>query len=237
MSAAYASFRRRFFSSPHTQWKSYCAGLMGLLLLFGGGACNKISGEQAAASLNKESPKRKATFRVVPCPVHRWVQGLGKVQAGNTAHEITLIAKIRDWPETHQVGAGQKIEFRADRFPEARFEGTIASIQKDNNSTGMSAHIRVTTGREQLRIGDLVLIDILQEEKSMLGVPKTALLFKEGRFFVLVLAEGQTVKKEVNPLFANSDQPLFAVSDSMILLQGLTEGDEVLVDAIAEESA
>ncbi len=101
---------------------------------------------------------------------------------------------------------------------------------------GMSASIRVTSGQEHLPADEVFLIHILQEEKTALAVPQTALLFKDGRFYVYLVAGGQKKRTEVKPLFL-SDQPLFAASDQFVAIAGLHEGDEVLLEAIWEESA
>jgi len=235
MCAIHAISYKIFFTPVRLAGKYCFLGLIGFPLLFGFNACSRTSEGGLEAQI-KETPRNiRLTYRVVPQPAQRWVEGIGKLRAGDGKEKI-LVVELHELSEKAQLEPGQKIEFKVDRFPDTRFKGAIINVQDIKNLSGISVSIRVATGLEHLNPDDFFLIHILQEEKSMLAVPQTALLFKEGRFYVYLLSEGQIRQQEVRPLFL-SEQPLFAVSPKLVAIAGIKEGDEVLMEAIAEESA
>jgi hypothetical protein len=237
MCAIHGRSQKVFFTPVRIAGKCCFLGLIGLPLFFGWSACSRSSEKQAPGHLREKSQGVGLTCRVVPHPVQGWIESIGKVRTGKTVQEKILDFQVQEPRQEVKLTSGRKIEFKADRFPEKRFQGTIISVQETKDSSGISASIRVTTGQEMFSPDDFLLIRILQEEKSILAVPKTALLLKEGRFYVYLVAAGRTKLKEIKPLFAGSELPLFTVSNNLVAIEGLNEGDEVLLEAIWEDSA
>jgi len=237
MCAIHGRSQKVFFTPVRSACKCCFLGLIGLLLFCEWSACCRSPEKQAPENLREQSQGVRPTYRVVPYPVQGWIESIGKVRTGKTGQEKILDFQVEKPQQEMKLASGRKIQFKADRFPEKRFQGTIIRVQETKNSSGISASIQVTTGQEMFKPDDFFLIRILQVEKSMLSVPKTALLLKDGRFYVCLVAAGRAKLKEIKPLFAASDRPLFPVSDNLVAIEGLKEGDEVLLEAIWEDSA
>jgi hypothetical protein len=68
---------------------------------------------------------------------------------------------------------------------------------------------------------------ILNGKKRFPVVPKTALLYKDGKFTVYLSAGGKYEIKEV--------KPALDVSEKLIAVEGLKDGDEIILSAIGLE--
>ena len=65
---------------------------------------------------------------------------------------------------------------------------------------------------------------ILNGKKRFPVIPKTALLYKDGKFRVYLNVAGKYEIKEV--------KPAFDVSEKLIAVEGLQDGDEIVLSAI-----
>ncbi len=67
----------------------------------------------------------------------------------------------------------------------------------------------------------------MNEKQRLPVIPKTALLYKDGRFEVYLKSGEKNVLVEV--------KPAFEVSEKMIAISGLKEGDEIVLSAMEME--
>jgi len=70
-------------------------------------------------------------------------------------------------------------------------------------------------------------IKIGNGRKKLPVVPKTALLYKEGKFSVYLRVEGRNELREV--------KPILDIAEKFMAVEGLKEGDEVVLSAIELE--
>jgi multidrug efflux pump subunit AcrA (membrane-fusion protein) len=70
-------------------------------------------------------------------------------------------------------------------------------------------------------------IKITNAKKKLPVVPKTALLYKDGKFSVYLRVANKNVVKEV--------KPVFDAGEKFMAVEGLKEGDEVILSAIELE--
>ena len=70
-------------------------------------------------------------------------------------------------------------------------------------------------------------MEILRDETTLPVIPKTAVVYKQGKFFVYI-KDGDTINlREISP---KGD-----VDDRFMSVEGISEGDEIVLSAIDKE--
>jgi cobalt-zinc-cadmium efflux system membrane fusion protein len=142
--------------------------------------------------------------------------------------KVMVVANIYD-TEISNIQKGKDVHFSTDIFPDALFNGVVTNISdaSDPDSKTIKTYIRITGGPHLFKQNMFLKLKILNGKKRFPVVPKTALLYKDGKFTVYLSVGGKVELKEV--------KPSFDVSEKMIAVEGLKDGDEVVLSAIALE--
>jgi len=121
---------------------------------------------------------------------------------------------------------GEEVTFYADVLPASVFKGTISYISdvEDMDSKTVKTYIKNLNGTRFFRQNMFLNIRILVGEKQMPVVPKTTLIFKDGKFFVN--------KKQGKRFELVEVKPAGSASNKMMTVEGLKEGDEIAYSAI-----
>jgi membrane fusion protein, heavy metal efflux system len=143
--------------------------------------------------------------------------------------KVVVVANIYD-TDIRQVQKGKKVTFYADVFPDTAFEGLIKYISdtSDADTKTVKTYIQILGQENPFRQNMFLKIRIMNGRKNLPVVPKTALLYKDGRFCVYLKAGGKQEIKEV--------KPVRDAGEKMMAVEGLKEGDEIVVSAIEMEN-
>lgn len=140
-------------------------------------------------------------------------------------NKVVVVANIYD-SEISNVHKGKEVTFSTDIFPDKTFKGTVTYVSdtSDADSKTVKTYIRITGSPQLFKQNMFLRMKIFNGKMKIPVVPKTALLYKDGRFTVYLSVDGKYEIKEV--------KPSFDVSDKLIAVEGLKDGDEVVPSAI-----
>jgi cobalt-zinc-cadmium efflux system membrane fusion protein len=142
--------------------------------------------------------------------------------------KIVVVANIYDTDIVH-VQKGKEVTFYTDIFPNTPFKGMVKYISdtSDADTKTIKTYIRILSAQSLLRQNMFLKIKIANAKKRLPVVPKTALLYKDGKFSVYLRVEGRNELKEV--------KPVLDVSEKLMAVEGLKKGDEIVLSAIQLE--
>jgi cobalt-zinc-cadmium efflux system membrane fusion protein len=143
-------------------------------------------------------------------------------------NKVMVVASIYD-TDISKLQKGKEVVFYTDIFPNARLRGVVTYISdsSDVDTKTVKTYIRILGEQSLFKQNMFLRIRILNENKKLPVVPKTALLYKDGKFEVYIQDGGKFELKEV--------KPVFEVSEKQIAVEGLKEGDEIVLSAIEME--
>ena len=140
-------------------------------------------------------------------------------------NKVMVVANNYD-TEISNVHKGKEVDFTTDVFPNTLFKGVVSYISdaSDPDSKTIKTYIRITGGQQLFKQNMFLRMKILNGKKRFPVIPKTALLYKDGKFSVYVSLGGRYEIREV--------KPSFDVSEKLIAVEGLNDGDEIVLSAI-----
>jgi cobalt-zinc-cadmium efflux system membrane fusion protein len=138
--------------------------------------------------------------------------------------KIVVVANIYDTDIGH-VGKGKTVTFYTDIFPNVPFKGEIKYISdtSDPDTKTIKTYIRILS-ENPFRQNMFLKIKITNGKKVLPVVPKTALLYKDGKFSVYLRVGEKNDLKEV--------RPVVEVGEKFMAVEGLKDGDQVVLTAI-----
>lgn len=141
---------------------------------------------------------------------------------------VMVVANIYD-TEISNVHKGKEVTFSTDIYPNSLFKGVVTYISdaSDPDSKTIKTYIRIIGTPQVFKQNMFLKMKILNGKKIYPVVPKTALLYKDGKFTVYLSVGGKYELKEV--------KPAFDVSDQLIAVEGLKDGDEIVLSPIGLE--
>ncbi len=139
--------------------------------------------------------------------------------------KVMVIANIYD-TDIPKIQKNQVVSFYTDVFPDIRFKGHITYISdvEDMESKTVKTYIRIQNQRNIFKQNMFLKIKIFDKEKYLAVIPKTALIYKNGIFYVNVKDREQIELKQVKPIRDTSDK--------LMAVDGLKEGEEIVYSAI-----
>jgi membrane fusion protein, heavy metal efflux system len=142
--------------------------------------------------------------------------------------KVVVVANIYD-TDIRQVQKGKRVTFYSDIFPNTPFEGLIKYISdtSDADSKTIKTYIQIIGNENPFRQNMFLKIKITNGRKMAPVVPKTALLYKDGKFTVYIKVGSKFELREV--------RPVGDVSEKVMAVEGLKEGDEVVLSALELE--
>ena len=141
---------------------------------------------------------------------------------------VMVVASIYD-SDIGSIQKGKEVHFYTDVFENVQFKGVVIYVSdtSDAETKTVKTYIRILSDQNLFKQNMFLRIKILNAKKRLPVVPKTALLYKDGKFEVYV-KEGEEVRlKEI--------KPAIEVSEKMIAVEGLKEGEEIILSAIDRE--
>jgi cobalt-zinc-cadmium efflux system membrane fusion protein len=143
--------------------------------------------------------------------------------------KVVVVANIYDTDIEH-VQKGKTVTFYTDIFPNIPFKGLIKYIgdTSDPDTKTIKTYIQIVSGQNPFRQNMFLKIKITNAKKKLPLVPKTALLYKDGKFSVYLRVEGRNEIREV--------KPVLDAGEKFMAVEGLKEGDEIVLSAIEMET-
>jgi cobalt-zinc-cadmium efflux system membrane fusion protein len=143
-------------------------------------------------------------------------------------HRVMVVANIYD-TEVSRIQKGQEVNFYTDIFPDTPFRGVVSYISdaSDQEAKTIKTYIRIKGDQRLFKQNSFLKIKIANGRKRLPVIPKTSLLYKDGKFDVYMYVEGKIEVREV--------RPAFEVSEKLIAVEGLQDGDEIVLSAIGME--
>lgn len=143
-------------------------------------------------------------------------------------HKVMVVANIYD-TDIRKIHKGKKVDFVIDTFPDIKFKGVVTYISdvEDTDSRTIKTYIKILKGIEYFKQNMFLKLNIFNEERLLPIVPKSAVIYKDEKFYVNVKDGNKIMTKEVK---AVKD-----VTDKFMAIEGLKEGDEIVSSAIELE--
>lgn len=162
--------------------------------------------------------------------------GLRRISLGSLVGPSTVITTLDDTdtikldfdvPETAiaHIARGLPVVARSAAWPDATFEGTVASIDTRVDPVSRTLTIRALLANPEhlLRPGMFLTVELLRRDVTALVVPEQSIVPEQSRQFVLVVdGEGMVDKREVRIGRRRPGQ--------VEVLDGVAEGDVVVVE-------
>ena len=139
--------------------------------------------------------------------------------------KIFIVANIFD-TDIQRVKKGREVTFATDVFPGKKFKGIITSISdiEDMDSKTIKTYIRILSGKELLRQNMFLHMKIFGDTKTLPTVPKTAIIYLQGKFYVRL--------KQQDKFELHQVRPVLDISESLMAVEGLKTSDEIAFSAI-----
>lgn len=142
--------------------------------------------------------------------------------------KILVVGQIQD-KDAFKIKKGDDVEFSISLFPEKLFKGKVTYVSDVIDPE--TRIIKVFIKPEEinlLKINMFFNIKIYTGKTKYAVIPKTALLYEDGKFYVLLLQEGKIRKTEVS--FVKE------LDNNLVAIQGINEGQTVITNPMVEES-
>lgn len=141
------------------------------------------------------------------------------------SHKIVIVANAFD-TDIPNIKKGSFVTFSTDVFPDKNFKGFISAVSdiEDMDTKTVKVYIKPLTDTDLLKQNMFLNIKFQHAGKLLPTVPKTALIYREGKFFVRMKNKDQYDLSEV--------RPVRDVSEKMMAVEGIRENDEIVASAI-----
>lgn len=145
-------------------------------------------------------------------------------------HKSMIVANIYD-TDIQKVKKGENVTFYVDVFPNVAFKGVISYVSdvSDTDSKTVKTFIKIQdSGKELLFKQNMFLkLKIAGEKRVLPLIPKSAMVYKDGKFYVYCPTSTRTQQCELIEI-----TPVREVSDSLMAVEGLKDGQEIVLTAI-----
>lgn len=143
--------------------------------------------------------------------------------------KMMVVANIHD-NDIAKMKKGAPVSFTTDIFPDKVFKGVISYISDVSNPSTktIKVYIRLAVAAPNLlKLNMFLDMEILRDDLTLSVIPKTAVVYKEGKFFVYI-KDGDKIKLQ-------TVSPKKDVDDQFMSVEGINEGDEIILSAINKE--
>lgn len=142
---------------------------------------------------------------------------------------IVIVANIYD-TDVYRVEKGKNVIFHVDAFRDMSFRGVITYVSdiSDTESKTVKAFIKMSEKKEMFKQNMFLKLRIEDQKKRLPMIPQSAMVYREGKFYVYVPLDVESWElKEI--------KPFHEVSGKYMAVEGLREGDTIVLSAIELE--
>ena len=139
-----------------------------------------------------------------------------------------IVANIYD-TDVAKVHNGSSVSFTTDVFPDVTFKGRISYVSdvEDPDSKTIKTYIRLADNSARLKQNMFLKIRILGGERLLPVIAKSAMIYKEGKFYVQLKTPSGFEQREV--------KPIRDISDKYSAVEGVKDGDLIAISAMDKE--
>ena len=145
--------------------------------------------------------------------------------------KIIVVANVYD-TDIRKVKKGRKVTFYADVFPDIAFEGFITYVSdvSDTESKTVKTFIRIDSRRDLFKQNMFLKLRIEDQRKWLPMIPQSAMVYRDGKFYVYFPVDIKERKYELKEI-----KPFREVSGRLMAVEGVNEGQEIVLSAIELE--
>lgn len=138
-------------------------------------------------------------------------------------HKVWVIADVYE-SDIAKIRQGADVQVSTMAFPDVTFHGKIDKIYSmlDSESKTMKVRVELENKEEKLRPGMFasVRVSLSANGKRLPAVPSSAVIFENGKDYVMVVSKGKMERREVKVVHASSGYSF--------LESGITIGEKVI---------
>jgi membrane fusion protein, heavy metal efflux system len=141
-------------------------------------------------------------------------------------NKIVVVANIYD-TDIQKVNKGSSVTFYVDTFPNTAFNGVVTYVSdvSDADLKTVKTFIKVSDKKSLFKQNMFLQLKIEGEKRVLPLIPQSAMVYKEGKFYVYYSsADGKQNLKEI--------KPVKEVPGKLMAVEGIAEGEEIIVTAI-----
>jgi cobalt-zinc-cadmium efflux system membrane fusion protein len=139
-----------------------------------------------------------------------------------------IVANIYD-TDVAKVHNGSTVTFTTDVFPDITFKGAISYVSdvEDPDSKTIKTYIRLIGHTTMLKQNMFLKIRIFDGERLLPVIAKSAMIYKEGKFYVQLKTPSGFEQRQI--------KPLRDISEKYSAVEGLKDGDQIAISAMDKE--
>ncbi len=144
---------------------------------------------------------------------------------------IIIVANIYD-TDIPRVRKGSDVTFYVDVYPNSPFKGVINYVSdvSDQDSKTVKTFIKLLGKKESFKQNMFLKLMIQDQRKLLPMIPQSAMVYREGKFYVYCPTKGKEGMCELKEI-----KPFREVSGKYMAVEGLKEGQEIILSAIELE--
>lgn len=143
--------------------------------------------------------------------------------------EMLVVADLHDVDLPLVGPKGSEVQFSTDLDPSKVWKGTIQYVGdvQDPDTKTIKVYINVKQTGLKFRQNMFFKIKILGQSRTVPSIPKSALVYREGKFYVYLEAKGVPSLKEVTPVRD--------LTGDRVAVDGVGPEDRIIVSAMDQE--
>ena len=142
---------------------------------------------------------------------------------------IIIVANIYD-TDIPKIKKGSNVIFSVDAYPDINFKGIVSYMSdvSDIDSKTVKTFIKIMDKKDLFKQNMFLKLKIEGEKRSLPLIPQSAMVYKDGKFYIYQpLKDGKNELKEV--------KPVKELPGKLMAVEGIKEGDEIILSAIELE--
>ncbi len=144
---------------------------------------------------------------------------------------IVIVANIYD-SDIAKVKKGSNVTFYVDAFPTILFKGVIAYVSdvSDMDSKTVKTFIRILDKKDLFKQNMFLKLKIEGDKRRLPLIPQSAMVYRDGKFYVYCPNSTAVQHCELKEI-----RPVVEAPNKFMAVEGLTEGEEIVLTAIELE--
>ena len=191
------------------------------------------------SKVNKGDVIAKLSFKIITAPFSGIIGKRG-ISGSSLGSENTIILTLDDSrkilcdlkiPEAYAAILKQDLKLKAkfSAYKDKIYEGKIESIASrvDPQTRSILARAKINNENAEIIPGSLLEIEIFYNEKDVLGIPDTSIMYEGSKKFIYKIIENNMIKK-------TEVETGVRYKGNLEILSGLKEGDKIIAEGLTK---
>ena len=191
------------------------------------------------SKVNKGDVIAKLSSKIITAPFSGIIGKRG-ISGSSLGSENTIILTLDDSrkilcdlkiPETYAAILKKDLKLKAkfSAYKDKIYEGKIESIASrvDPQTRSILARAKINNENTEIIPGSLLEIEIFYNEKDVLGVPDTSIMYEGSKKFIYKIIENNMIKK-------TEVETGVRYKGNLEILSGLNEGDKIIAEGLTK---